>query len=427
MVLKVLIVGGGVAGPSLAYWLSRLKADITIIERFPTIRAYGQQVDIRGQGVPIMKKMGIEAAIRAVVVHEPGTQLVDGKGKTTAFFPTTTTNTSQQSFSSEFEIMRGDLINTLYDLTKNKTNVHHIFDTSIKHFTQDKYDIPGGNFHVDFSDGRKEDFDLVIGADGTGSQVRKIMLGPDAKDPRYSLNAHIGFFTTPSAPGDSKNWTICPLPGRRAIMSRQDNPDLLRVYMMIYGKQPVLEAAYKSGNIGYLQNTWAELFDGYGWEAKRFVDGLKNSSLSDDLYATRMEEIRLPPGDWCRGRVILIGDAAHSQSINGQGVTLGMVGAYILAGEIAKLATKEGSALGEAVERGGKNYEERFRPMVAQTRGSSYVLGLFFPRTNFGIGVIHKIAGWAATRGYGLSGGTGVDGRVTWTVPEYQELRNLGD
>ncbi|KAL2073041.1 hypothetical protein VTL71DRAFT_10365 [Oculimacula yallundae] len=425
MALKVLIVGGGVAGPSLAYWLSLLNADVTLVERFPTIRAYGQQIDLRGQGVPMMRKMGIEDAVRAVAVHEPGMQLVNQNGKSMAFFPATSTNSTQQSFSSEFEIMRGDMVGMLYDLNKNKKNVHHIFNTSVKNFTQDDPNTPNGKVHVDFSDGRKGDFDLVVGADGSGSQTRKAMLGPDAPDPRHSLNSHIGFFTIPSIPGDSKNWTMCPLPGRRVIGTRKDQPDVLRIYMMIYGKHPVLDAAYKSGDLPELKKAWGGLFEEGGWETKRFMDGLKNSALADDLYGTRLEEIRLPVGDWCRGRVILIGDAAHSQSVNGQGVTLGMAGAYVLAGEIARLAKKEGSSLAEAVVQGGKNYEEKFRPMVSQTQAGSFSMGFLFPKTSFGIGILHTVAGWAAALGYGQSGGTGADSKATWSVPDYPELEDV--
>ncbi|KAH9217973.1 hypothetical protein DL95DRAFT_444493 [Leptodontidium sp. 2 PMI_412] len=422
MVLKVLIVGGGVAGPSLAYWLSRLNTEVTLIERFPRIRAHGQQVDIRGQGVPMMKKMGLEAAVRAAAVHEPGMQLVDERGKSMAYFPATETNSTEQNFSSEFEVMRGDLVELLYNLTKNKKNVHHIFNTSIRSFTQDDHHKANGKVHVDFLDGRKEDFDLVVGADGSGSQTRKIMLGPDAPDPRHSLNAHTGFFTIPSQPGDSKAWTLCHLPGRRVIGTRQDRPDLLRIYMIIHGQQPTLEEAYKSGSLAELKKAWAGLYEDCGWKTDRFMRGLQHSPLADDLYATRLDEIRLPKGDWSKGRVVLLGDAAHCQTVNGQGVTLGMVGAYILAGEFATLAKRDASSLAEAVVQGAKNYEAKFRPMVCQTQGSSFGLGLFLPQSKFGIGILHTLAGWAASLGYGQSGGVGMDKRVTWSVPEYPEL-----
>ncbi|KAG4430069.1 hypothetical protein IFR05_014442 [Cadophora sp. M221] len=421
MVLKVLIVGGGVAGPSLAYWLSRLNTEVTLIERFPKIRAHGQQVDIRGQGVPMMKKMGLEAAVRAVAVHEPGMQLIDQSGKSMAYFPTTKMNSTQQSFSSEFEVMRGDLVELLYDLTTNN-NVHHIFNTSIISFTQDGYHKPNGKVHVKFSDDRKEDFDLVVGADGSGSQVRRMMVGPDSLDPRHSLNAHIGFFTIPSLPDDSKNWSLCHLPGRKVIGTRQDRPDLLRIYMIIHGQQPTLEEAYKSGSLAELKKAWAGLYKDGGWKTDRFMHDLEHSSLADDLYATRLDEIRLPKGDWSSGRVVLLGDAAHCQTVNGQGVTLGMVGAYILAGEIATLAKRDGASLAESVVQGVKNYEEKFRPMVCQTQGSSFGVGLFLPQSKFGIGILHILAGWAASLAYCQSGGAGMDRKATWSVPMYPDL-----
>jgi 2-polyprenyl-6-methoxyphenol hydroxylase-like FAD-dependent oxidoreductase len=174
--LKALIIGGGVAGPALAHWLSRIGANITLIERSPHIRASGQQVDLRAQGVPMMKKMGIEAAVRAATVHETGTQLIDLNGRTKAFFPAAQDGTGNQSFTSEYEIMRGDLVRILYGLTEQRPNVQHLFNTTIDSFTQDEESDPNGKVHVSFQDGRTEDFDLIVGTDGSGSKTRRMML-----------------------------------------------------------------------------------------------------------------------------------------------------------------------------------------------------------------------------------------------------------
>jgi 2-polyprenyl-6-methoxyphenol hydroxylase-like FAD-dependent oxidoreductase len=87
--LKVLICGGGIAGPSLAFWLSKLNYDITIAERFPGLRAGGQQIDLRGQGVQVMRKMGTEQVVRSKVVDEEGIQFVDTTGKRMAFVEAT--------------------------------------------------------------------------------------------------------------------------------------------------------------------------------------------------------------------------------------------------------------------------------------------------------------------------------------------------
>ncbi|UKZ51238.1 hypothetical protein TrVGV298_004996 [Trichoderma virens] len=262
--LKVLVIGGGIAGPAVTYWLSRIGAHVTLIERAADIRASGQQVDLRGQGVPLMKKMGMEAAVRAVSVHEPGMQLIDRSGRTKAFFPVAESGSGKQGFTSEFEIMRGDLVKILYSLTENNTNVRHLFDTTIKSFTQDDESNPNGKVHVSFQDGHEEDFDLVIGADGTGSRTRKLMLGEDAPDPRKSMGGYIGYYSVPSNPGDSDRGTFCHLTGARIIGTRKDIPELTRVYMMFRGKRPALDEALLSGDQAEVKKTLAELYQG-GW------------------------------------------------------------------------------------------------------------------------------------------------------------------
>jgi 2-polyprenyl-6-methoxyphenol hydroxylase-like FAD-dependent oxidoreductase len=83
--LRVLICGAGISGPALAFWLSRLDCDITVIERENEIRITGQQVDFRAQGISLMKKMGIEPAVRAKLVREPGSRIVTESGYTLGY------------------------------------------------------------------------------------------------------------------------------------------------------------------------------------------------------------------------------------------------------------------------------------------------------------------------------------------------------
>ncbi|KAF3911431.1 hypothetical protein ABW20_dc0104202 [Dactylellina cionopaga] len=394
--LKVLIIGGGIAGPALAYWLSHISANITIIERSPQMRASGQQLDLRGNGVGLMKRMGIEAAIRAVVVRETGTQLIDTHGQTKAFFPAAQNGSGKQSITSEFEIMRGDFVRILYDLTKDHPNVRHIFNSTVESFTQDEESDPNGKVHVTFGDGSKEDFDLVVGADGTASKTRKAMLGPDAPDPRHPRGGYIGFFSIPSKPGDPNRFTFCHLSGGRVIATRKDCPELTRVYMMTNDEDPNLAAAHKSGNLADLKKAWGDLYKDGGWECDRFMQGLRDGPESDDLYGTRLENVRLPIGSWSKGRVVLIGDSAYGQTADGRGCTRSLEGAYILAGEIAALYEKDKSAPGVAVIQGAKNYEERYRPMSTESFGPKWIHSLLFPKSGFGISVLHNFARVAA-------------------------------
>ncbi|KAI7763735.1 hypothetical protein LZL87_011592 [Fusarium oxysporum] len=418
--LKVLVVGGGIAGPSVAHWLSRTGADITLIERSPKARTTGQQLDLRHQGVVVMKKMGIEPAIRAKHVHEVGTQLIDTNGRTKAFFPTIESGTGNQSVTTEYEIMRGDLVNILLGLTEGKQNVKHRFGTSVASLTQDDESDPNGKVHVGFDDGQKDDFDLVVAADGTGSRTRQLMLGPDAPDTRHFLGGYIGFFSVLSKPHDTNRFTFCHLPGSRWLGTRKDSPEMTRVYMNIQGQNEGLAAAHKSGKLDDLKAAWADVFADGKWESGRFMDALKNSPEADDLYSTPSQEIRLPPGSWAKGRVVALGDAAHAQTANGFGTTWGIVGSYILAGEVATLYQQDPS---KGVVQGVKRYEEVFRPIATSLQGdqSAFARTVFAPKTQFGVQMLHTLAKMASW--FKLDQGMGLDSKIAnWQLPEYPVL-----
>jgi 2-polyprenyl-6-methoxyphenol hydroxylase-like FAD-dependent oxidoreductase len=427
--VQVLIVGGGIAGPSLAYWLSRIGANITIIERSPRMRASGQQVDLRAQGIPMMKKMGIEPAVRAVVVHETGTQFIDCNGRSKAFFPANQSGDGKQSITSEYEIMRADLVKILYGLTEKRQNVRYLFDTMVVSLTQDEESDPNGKVHVSFQDGRKETFDLVVGADGTHSKTRKMMLGPDAPDPRHPMGGWIGFFSVPSKPGDSDRGTFCHLPGShvsRTIGTRKDCPDLTRVLMLMRGKDAALEAAHRSGSLAGLKKAWADIYHDGGWECERFMEELLHAPEADDLYCTPFVQVRLPKGSWSKDRVVLIGDAAHSATADGFGTTWALVGSYILAGEIATMLVKNKSSPTAAVIQGAKNYEEKFRPIATANHGGSEWFNEWFesvlaPRSSLGISIMHKVAAVAAY--LRLDQRIGFDSKTSkWPLPDYPEL-----
>lgn len=392
--LKALIIGGGVTGPAHAYWLSRAGVDITMIERAPNLRTTGQQVDLRGQGVSMMRMMGMEPAVKKVRVHEKGTQAIDRQGQVKAFFPAGESGGAKQSLTSEFEIMRGDLVRILVGLTKDNPKVKCRFQTTVTAFTEDDESDPNGKVHVTFNDGTTEDFDFIVAADGSGSKTRKLMLGPDTPDPRRSLGSYVGFFSVPSDPEDPDRFTFCHLPksrNARIIATRKDCKELTRVYMLVHGESPAIEKAYRAGDLEGLKQVWADEFKDGGWKCDRFVHALLNSPEADDLYCTPFEEVQLPVGSWSKGRVILAGDAAHSQTANGWGCSWGMVGAYILAGEIMTLYDKDPSSPSQAIIQGAKNYESTFRPIACAGHDSgTRMRSLMFPESRLGIWFLHS-------------------------------------
>ncbi|KAI0468042.1 hypothetical protein F4859DRAFT_492466 [Xylaria cf. heliscus] len=424
--LNILIVGGGIAGPSAAYWLSRIPGvKITLVERSPQMRASGQQIDIRVAGVDMMKKMGIEPAVRAVCCKEPGTQLIDTDGQTKAYFPAAEPGSGKQSITSEYEIMRGDLVKVLYRLTENRSNVRHIYNTTVQDFTQDDENDPNAKVHVTFSDGRQEDYDLVLGADGTGSKTRRIMLGPDAPDARHRTGGYIAYFSMLSQPGDSDRATICHLPGShmaRMIMTRKDCPELTRIYMILNKRNDAVDAALKSGDLTALKKALADIYEGGAWETKRFMEALVHAPEADDLYCTPYEEVRLPEGSWSKGRVVLIGDAAHSGTANGYGTSWGLIGPYLLAGELATLYEKDKSLSTASIIQAAKSYEKMWRPIaLAGHGGNEWVGSVLPPRSALGIGIMNWVAGVIAY--LRLDQYIGIDGAVgQWKLPEYPAL-----
>lgn len=362
---KVLIIGGGIAGPSLAFWLNRLSGfqgidyAVTIVERSPNLRAQGQQIDLRGQGLTVMRLMGLEQQVREKLVHEEGMQLIDKPGRRMAVIEANKSGKGRQSATSEFEIMRGDLVRILYDIVKDKNK--YIFGLSATKLE----DIDGDQVRVTFSDGSVEIYDLVVGADGQNSRTRKLMPGADATDPFSSLGLYMACFTIPRIESDSAYACVHHAVEGRIIVTRADNPKTAQCIFAIIASSPhadKIRAVMKSG-IAAQKKAWAEVFGDAGWQGQRFIDNLLDNPLSDDsFYAYDIGQVKTQT--WSKGRVVLLGDAGYCPSpVTGFGTSLAMVGAYVLAGELAQ-HTRDGGVVDvrAALEAYDKSPEAAGRP-----------------------------------------------------------------
>ncbi|KAJ5812599.1 hypothetical protein N7474_008900 [Penicillium riverlandense] len=409
--LKILICGAGITGNALAFQLSKLGHSITVIERFSGLRSSGLQVDLRGPGLQALRRMGIEKDFGPYLVPEQGFELVDRKGKQWGYFPVNTSGKGLQGL----EIMRGDLCQILYDSTKER--VEYRFGMFVKEISQNEK-----HAEVLLSDGSRERFDLVVGADGAGSHTRKMILDKGEVDPFHPLGACAGYFTIKQSakPNEGYNATGFIAPGNRGIMTRRGDPDKYQAYMFCKPDASERLKNARKGNVQDEKEGIAEVFRGAGWRTDEILKGLDDAN---DFYCERLGVVTMD--HWSRGRVVLVGDACYCPSaMTGIGTTCGITGAYILAGEIGEHCNSDGSV--DSITAALMQYEEKLRPFIntvqrglAETKGDymdklpSSTIGiqmvyiLFWVASALRIDVIAKLVLREDTKG--------------WKLPEYKE------
>ncbi|MFD6423342.1 FAD-dependent monooxygenase [Streptomyces sp. NPDC060198] len=360
--LRVLVAGGGIAGQALAYWLARGGHRVTVAERFPALRATGAQVDLRGQGIEAIERMGLLDAVRAELVDEPGVAFVDSRGRARATIMANTSGRGRQTLTSEYEIMRGDLVRILADATKD--DVRQVYGLSVDGFEQDEHGVVAR-----FSDGSTGEFDLLIGADGQGSRIRRAIL-PEGSDPYWRVGIHMAYWFVPRIASDSNVRDTYMVPGGRQIMRRSHNRTETQVYFVLREESEEASAVHREP-VERRREFWAGRFRDAGWQTERFVAGMEESPF---FYSQEILQVRT--GTWSEGRVVLAGDAAHCASpYSGMGVSGGLVGAYVLAGEINRHPDDLPTALA--------NYDTALRPFVdeIQAEVNPRVLRMGLPTT----------------------------------------------
>ncbi|SEQ55076.1 FAD-dependent oxidoreductase [Microlunatus flavus] len=367
--LRVLVAGGGVAGQAAAYWLARGGHEVVVVERFPALRASGAQVDLRGQGIEAVERMGLLDQVRAARVDEPGVAFVDGRGRRLGTVMANTSGQGRQTFTSEYEIMRGDLVRILHEATKD--DVEHVFDASVTGFEQD-----GDRVVARFADSSTDDFDLLVAADGQGSRIRQALL-PAGEDPYRRLGIHMAYWFVPRTASDDAVRDTFVAPGGRMIMRRSHHPDWTQAYFVLREDSAEARAVHREP-VEAQQAFWAGRFADAGWQADRFVAGMRESP---GFYS--QEALQVRTSTWSRGRVVLVGDAAHCASpFSGMGISAGLVGAHVLAGQVNEHPGDLGAALAA--------YDAQLRPFVdvVQATVKPRLLALGMPQSRWGVAAV---------------------------------------
>jgi 2-polyprenyl-6-methoxyphenol hydroxylase-like FAD-dependent oxidoreductase len=353
---RILISGASIAGSTVAFWLARHGLSPTVIERAPGLRTGGNGVDVRGQAVEVAEQMGIMAQIRAAATDVIGTSFVDATNRSVARIDM---QAIQRKYGSgEVEIMRGDLVAILHEATGD--DVEYVFKDSIRTLQQD-----GDGVTVTFESGATRRFDLVIGADGMHSAVRRLVFGPEEWYLRY-LQHYFAFAAADPALGADRWMTIYNLPGKMAGVYRSGNHTGAKAYLMFRQPEPL---AYDHSDIEQHKRLLDEAYaDVSSWHVPQLLAGV----LADpELYFDSLSQVNMP--SWSSRRVTLVGDAAHCASpVSGSGAMLAMIGAYRLAGELSARPGDHVAAFAR--------YEEGHRPLVERSQANLFT-GIIAPKT----------------------------------------------
>lgn len=372
---RILISGASVAGNTVAWWLGHAGFDVTVVERTPAFRDGGQNIDVRGVGREVLRRMGLEKAALEQGTGEEGAAWVEEDGRVAAQF--LTADSGADGPTAEMEILRGDLARLLYEPAREHATYR--FGDSIAKVEQDE-----DGATVTFASGAVERYDLVVVAEGVGSRTRELVF-PGENNPRW-MDLTIAYFTIPRQADDDRLWRWYNAPGGRSVSLRPDRYGTARAMLSVQ-QPPGGEQDWSVDR----QKAWLrERFADSGWQSDRVLDGM---AATDDFYFDVLRQVRMPR--WSSGRVVLTGDAAWCATpIAGYGTTLAVTGAYVLAQELIRSID---------VPSAFTAYETAMRPMVEDAQGVPRIAPrLANPHSRLGIRLLHgalSVASRPAVRG----------------------------
>ncbi|WJK12396.1 FAD-dependent monooxygenase [Pseudomonas fluorescens] len=393
---KILVTGASIAGPALAYWLSRQGMDVTVVERAPAFRDGGQTIDVRGAGREVVRRMGLEDLIRANTTHEQGIAFVDRDNQTKAFIGVDAFDGDGPI--AELEILRGELAKLLIQHSEDR--VTYRFGDSIESIEDD-----GEQVHVRFEQGGEQVYDLVIVAEGMGSTTRNQVFGDEVK--RRPLDLYTAYFTVPRQPSDGQVMRWYNIPGGRCVCLRPDNLGTTRAFLSFQQAPSGYEKLAQDEQKSLLKKLFADA----GWETPRVLAALDDTT---DLYLEAVGQVKMPR--WSKGRIALLGDAAYCASpISGMGTSLGLCGAYVLAGELGRYADHRQAFAA---------YETLMRPFVAQAQSvPKFAPRLASPHSRLGIALGHAVLRMATAPGLKTLFGKILSPKADAIVlPDYDDL-----
>ncbi|QES88939.1 FAD-dependent monooxygenase [Rhizosphaericola mali] len=348
---KILISGASFAGLTTAYWLNKLGYSVTIVEIGSHLKMGGTPVDIKGQTIDIVRRMGI---LEQIIANRVGPEKWEFKN---ADDVTEHTVLLEKRPDNEFEIERDLLLNILFDLVKN--DVEFIFNNSVNALSQRENDIL-----VSFNDGSQHVYDLVLGCDGIHSKIRKMWFGDEAEYAHY-LGQYFAIAITNELLVDEGTYQMYAEPNKGvSLYAYNHKTDIIFTF------RHNAEIPYDFRNQDQHKQIISAQFKNVGWRTKELLHELLKAK---SFYFDKFCQIKMPK--WTKGRVALIGDAAYCASpAAGMGGSLAIIGATVFADALEKHP--------ENFELAFEIYNNTLRPFIdAIQAGAINTLDKLLPRT----------------------------------------------
>lgn len=354
--MRVLIVGAGIGGPTLAYWLRRSGHEPTIVERAPALREGGYLVDFWGAGFDVAERMGIVPRLTEDGYRVREMREVSDSGKRIAHLNPLRVIDGAAA-GRYVSIARSDLARAIHDSLGGE--VETIFDDTV-----DEIVDHGDRVRVTFARGGTREFDLVVGADGLHSRVRRLVFGPESEFERYLGITVAAFELDGYRPRDELVAVTRTQVGVQCLrLALRDDATMFCIMFRHDGEMP-------QDDVPAQQALLRERLRDVGWEAPRIVEQLPHART---FYMDRASQIRMP--SWSRGRVALIGDAGACPSLlAGQGSALAMVEAYVLAAALHSAGGDHAAAFDA--------YNDRLASLVRAKQDAAIGLGTAFAPRN---------------------------------------------
>lgn len=353
---NILVSGASFAGLSTIYWLKKLGYKVTVVEIAEGLKKGGTPVNIRGNTIAIVKRMGLFDQILSnrIAMETVEFKNSDDVTEQVHFIK----KDSEQHAEEEYEIERNVLLNLLFETVKE--DVEFIFDDSIVSLEEKNNGVD-----VTFKGGQKRTFDMVFGCDGIHSIVRKLYFGEETKFLHF-LEAYFSITIVDKLLIQENTTQMYNEPGKTVMLNAYNNKtDIL------LGFFSENEIPYDYRNEEQQRNIILDQFSEVGWRTPEFLDELQNSKT---FYFDKLCQIKMP--SWTKGRVALVGDAGYCASpAAGMGGSLAIDGAASLADAFQKCNGDFELAFQE--------YNKSFRPFIEEVQANAAKFGVEFliPRT----------------------------------------------